>query len=326
MGSHSDSSRLPLVVHSLHLGRDIDELRDAISQHIIDVDISLCADTQILAEGYLACTGDSDLQIAFIQYGLNAIVQCQQDDVFCLVIPFDGQHVIEHCHSNQEHDDPVCFLPPLAQLNMYYSSNCGHLVLRFKNSAFHQEAFSVIVKNNYRLPYPLQEELKTLAHGFTKTCLLVDQHDDAQQHITCFKNEVYDLLIGQQASIYNSNVHVKSDLTRNVISYFHDNRDWRYDLNELVTQFNIPVRTLYWHFKRYTGLTPYKTYLNIKLCRARLDILKFGRRLSITDIASKHGFSHLGRFSMQYKQLFGELPKSTMQSVLSRKRYPDLLL
>ncbi len=33
--------------------------------------------------------------------------------------------------------------------------------------------------------------------------------------------------------------------------------------------------------------------------------------LSVTDVAFKWGFTHLGRFSQEYKRRYGELPSST---------------
>jgi AraC-like DNA-binding protein len=36
--------------------------------------------------------------------------------------------------------------------------------------------------------------------------------------------------------------------------------------------------------------------------------------LSVTDVAFKWGFTHLGRFSQEYKRRYGELPSSTRRS------------
>lgn len=317
---------LPLVVHSIHLGRDIDQLREAISQHVIDVDITLCADNKFGIDGYLASTGDNDLQIAYIQYGLNSMVQCQQDDVFCLVIPFDGDHRIRHNKINQTLNDSVFLLPPLASLEMRYSADCGHLVLRFKNTCFHKEAFDSIVSNNFILTEAQQREIQVLALEFTRTCFLVAKHVQTHEVIQKFKNELYDVLNRSNTSSFLPPAPNSQGVVNDIIKYFHDHPDWEYDLDQLTALFEIPVRTLYWNFKRHVGLTPYRTYLNIKLSRTRLDILKYGNRLSITQIASRHGFIHLGRFSSQYKQLFGELPRQTMQNTSIRKCNADFLL
>lgn len=58
--------------------------------------------------------------------------------------------------------------------------------------------------------------------------------------------------------------------------------------------------------------------------RARLDLMKYSNVKTITDIASKNGFLHLGRFSNQYKILFGELPKQTVNRLLKKGRF-DLI-
>jgi AraC-like DNA-binding protein len=35
-------------------------------------------------------------------------------------------------------------------------------------------------------------------------------------------------------------------------------------------------------------------------------------RETVTDIALRHGFSHLGRFSAEYRRRFGERPSETL--------------
>jgi AraC family transcriptional regulator, ethanolamine operon transcriptional activator len=74
-------------------------------------------------------------------------------------------------------------------------------------------------------------------------------------------------------------------------------------VNEL---FNMP-------FAEYYGVTP-KTYLkNYRLNLVRKKILKvksFG--IPISDIANDFDFWHMGQFAADYKQLFGELPSTTL--------------
>ncbi|MFY8217090.1 MAG: helix-turn-helix domain-containing protein [Chthoniobacterales bacterium] len=53
----------------------------------------------------------------------------------------------------------------------------------------------------------------------------------------------------------------------------------------------------------------------MRLCKARREILGSGyRNLSVTDAAMAWGFNHLGRFSAEYRQFFGELPSSQKSS------------
>jgi AraC-like DNA-binding protein len=50
------------------------------------------------------------------------------------------------------------------------------------------------------------------------------------------------------------------------------------------------------------------------MTKARMALLKADLRESrVTDIANRHGFSELGRFSVQYREFFGESPKATLR-------------
>ena len=52
----------------------------------------------------------------------------------------------------------------------------------------------------------------------------------------------------------------------------------------------------------------------VKLRQLREDLLR-GQCRNITEVALDYGFSHLGRFSSDYRKLFGELPSETVRLV-----------
>lgn len=72
-------------------------------------------------------------------------------------------------------------------------------------------------------------------------------------------------------------------------------------------------RNLYNLMREEIGLTPYHYYLRTRLIAVRKALLSDRRmKPNISWHAASMGFSHLGRFSAQYKQLFGELPSTTL--------------
>lgn len=68
-------------------------------------------------------------------------------------------------------------------------------------------------------------------------------------------------------------------------------------------------RSLQYTFKNQLGISPFEYVKSVKLHRAYLDVIKHPE-LSITEIAYKNGFSHLGQFSLDFKKKFGVLPST----------------
>lgn len=83
---------------------------------------------------------------------------------------------------------------------------------------------------------------------------------------------------------------------------------------ELARLCNVSVRTLYDRFKRAKGVAPL-AYIKMRRLRRiyhRMHATVASRR-SVTELALEHGFYHLGRFSSEYRALFGELPSETLR-------------
>jgi transcriptional regulator GlxA family with amidase domain len=51
----------------------------------------------------------------------------------------------------------------------------------------------------------------------------------------------------------------------------------------------------------------------VRLDRVRADLLRSDpQRVGVTQIATQWGFMHLSRFARQYRDLFNELPSTTL--------------
>jgi len=85
-------------------------------------------------------------------------------------------------------------------------------------------------------------------------------------------------------------------------------------IQSIVEQFKISDKTLESSFKSLFGITP-KRFINLlKLNHAHEDLqLADALTTNVSDIASKWGFSNFGRFSKDYKALFGVLPSETLK-------------
>lgn len=79
------------------------------------------------------------------------------------------------------------------------------------------------------------------------------------------------------------------------------------------------LRTLYDRFKVAKGIAPAAYIKQRKLHKVNRQLRNgLGPVPSITGVVLDYGFAHLGRFSSEYKDLFGELPSETLRQRLLR--------
>jgi transcriptional regulator GlxA family with amidase domain len=69
-------------------------------------------------------------------------------------------------------------------------------------------------------------------------------------------------------------------------------------------------RTLERAFLERFAIGPKAYYSNLRLHRARRDLLEAGPATLVADVANRWGFWHMGKFAADYRALFGDLPSA----------------
>ena len=76
----------------------------------------------------------------------------------------------------------------------------------------------------------------------------------------------------------------------------------------------ITVRTLHNYCQQQLGMSPGRYIKLVRLLRARIALKHADPACSsVTEIAMACGFTQLGRFSVAYRQAFGETPRQTLR-------------
>src|SRR5262249_48214068 len=88
-------------------------------------------------------------------------------------------------------------------------------------------------------------------------------------------------------------------------------RPWR--LDDLAATCGVSARTLQKHFRRFLGQAARGFLQELRFNRARQALLAGGRQVSVTDVATRCGFAHLGRFAAGYLRRFSESPSTTLR-------------
>ncbi|HWJ20284.1 MAG TPA: AraC family transcriptional regulator [Geobacterales bacterium] len=133
-------------------------------------------------------------------------------------------------------------------------------------------------------------------------------------------------------------IHIESDLTHAMIScltvgeekrfhrawYRHKHIMDRFEqwvdahpdrpahLLEVCADIGISARSLTLCCQEQLGMSPVRYLWMRRMKLARRALQEAGPSTTVTVIALSYGFSHLGRFSVGYRSLFGELPSATL--------------
>jgi AraC-like DNA-binding protein len=100
---------------------------------------------------------------------------------------------------------------------------------------------------------------------------------------------------------------------RRAIDYMREDEGRRLSIADLVAHCGVSERTLHKHFRLFMEGSPLEYWRRHRLAAAREVFLKATSDTSVTEVATRFGFSHFGRFSQQYRRCFDETPSETLQ-------------
>lgn len=110
------------------------------------------------------------------------------------------------------------------------------------------------------------------------------------------------------------NAHHRDALVRRAEDYLKAQLERPFDSRALSLAMGVGERQLERLFRDAYGHGPCHWHQLARLNRARRALLHADEQDTVTDIALRFGFSHLGRFSVLYRHVFGECPKDTLRS------------
>jgi len=99
---------------------------------------------------------------------------------------------------------------------------------------------------------------------------------------------------------------------KRAIDYMQGHLDVPIRLADIVRASGVPGRTLFKHFSDCRGISPMRYLRNARLDKVRETLRRVAPEARITDIAMQWGFTHMGRFSVEYRRRYGESPSATL--------------
>jgi len=99
---------------------------------------------------------------------------------------------------------------------------------------------------------------------------------------------------------------------KRAIDYMHANLDTPVTIAGISLTAGVAGRTLFKHFRDARGVSPMQYLRSLRFEKARQELLNAEAGMSVTEIATRWGFGHLGRFAVEYRKRFGESPSETL--------------
>lgn len=101
--------------------------------------------------------------------------------------------------------------------------------------------------------------------------------------------------------------------------YIHDNAREALHLEDIEAAAGVSRFKLFEAFRKYFALSPMAYLKKHRLNAVRQDLLEHGQARNISEVAMAWGFTHMGRFSAEYRKLFDESPSATVQRNEARR-------
>ena len=320
---------LPLADSFQFRTRDPDESRHLIGQafgpHVIEVHGN---PAELATELHEAPFSGSSL--CYITYGTTVSIDTASLDGYYLVqVPWRGKIEVDTGqHIGTFQPGTASVVSPTNPLHMRWSKDSSHFTVKLSRSAL-ETRLSRQLGSELRAPLILGPVLEFDCPEGRRWCDTVNfvrqqlENPIPEQIRAPLELQLEDTLCLMLLEIVNHNyserLHnisttVAPKTVRRACHYIADNIQANITLDDLASATAVSPATLSKHFRHYLGQSPLQYVRAKKLDAVHLVLKQSHSSMSVTEIALRYGFNHLGRFSQYYRGQFGQCPSVTLKN------------
>ncbi len=303
---------------------DLDEARHRISKKFCDHRLELRNRRASLSVRHNAVRG-LNLSFNYLAYGPEVTVDPGLLGSFYLLhLPLTGATRMQHrCEEVTATPDTAAILNPDRDARLDWGAGCSKLLIQLDRAHLETVAQSL---TGAPLPGPIRFDMKVDLKSTQGRRLrsIVMACVDSVESGRLFRQRLdggdlraehdlaYALLTLQQSNVSHiierSDRQAKPRAIRLALDYIHANLSEPITLSDIAMAAGINIRTLQKGFQRVFGLSPMQVLRNARLDAAHYQLIAHRDAPSVSEAAWSCGFSHLGRFSRDYKERFGHSP------------------
>lgn len=320
-------SSYPLARHQVAATTDLDEARTAVAARFCPHELRLTGRGGRLDLVHNAVSVGQDVQLHFMRYGDSVrITPGCFEDFYLVQIPLRGAAVVEIGEREVRADRRHASVgSPVEPVDMKWETGCEKLVVHIRRGALEELASPRLDERKPVAFEPLVHlDAVAVRHWLRLVRLVVE---DAEAETGLLTSPLVAHQMGQtlmaglltaqrNSSGWSDGLADSAPASRSVrvtceLVERAPERAWR--LAELAEQAGVSARTLQEAFRRELGTSPLEHLRRVRLEHAHADLLAADpASVSVTEIAARWGFFHLGRFSSAHRTAYGELPSQTL--------------
>jgi AraC-like DNA-binding protein len=272
-----------------------------------------------------------DVSLHYLDYGASVRVRADALDSFYLVVmPLTGRAKLVSGGVETVCDEgSAAILSTSRSFQIDWQSDCKTLIARVERAAV-EKRLAGYIGSKPRHAIEFQPRLATDAGSgslFKDTVKAIVRRLDAGDElrsspILC--GELEQLLLGTLLQRHDHNYsRILSGSPgrappRSAVAaaeYIETYADRAITLGDLSSAAGVGARALQQSFQQHYGLSPMEFLRRVRLMKVREELVRTepASGATVTRIALKWGFSHLGRFSGLYQRCFGEPPSATLR-------------
>lgn len=270
-----------------------------------------------------------NVSLNYLQYGAEVEIDPGLFETFYMLeMPFSGWTELDHCGRSVRNEvGTATIVSPTEKVCSLWSADCGQRMVKISRATLELRAARMLDRS---LTHPVVfEPLINLSSGagesIVRLCnFLFDQHENdpgllAERRVSEeVESALITMLLLGQPNNYSEAFRASASgavprHVRRALDYIEQNLREDICMETLIAISNVSARALYTGFERFIGTPPQLYIKNRRLEGVRAALMEATTPTTVSELALEWGFSHLGRFSSEYRRRYDEMPSETLR-------------
>ena len=154
---------------------------------------------------------------------------------------------------------------------------------------------------------------RTLVLKDTLAVLMDQGHGASREALSAAQSVIVDTVLGTIPSFeVVEPLHRRAKIAAGMRAVLNEDLEAAISISDLCERMGVRERTLYLACQEAFGKPPRRLLHELRLNAAKRQLSQPSGHTDVTSVALRFGFLHLGRFAVDYRNLFGELPSMTL--------------